>query len=262
MKKLIAVGLALATLSVFADKAGGDKSGKKPLTDAEKAERRARFYQRTGGFVRRPGTGSGRVVFVNAQKRFGEASLASLAREVSGWFSMDVAVCAAANVGFTNAAETVRAQKAAAGVVAADLGSQVPPLVIVPDGRYALVNVAELPENADEKLFQKELLRGFAGAAGALSSQQPVTLMGSFDNFAKLAAYPNVALPNDVVMRVRNALKLGGVVPYQMTTYVNACREGWAHAPTNDVEKAIWEARASEKERGPVNAIKIAPPKK
>ena len=32
-----------------------------------------------------------------------------------------------------------------------------------------------------------------------------------------------------------------GVTKSKMTTYLKACQEGWAPAPTNDYQKAIWE---------------------
>lgn len=53
-----------------------------------------------------------------------------------------------------------------------------------------------------------------------------------------------------------------GVKPRKMATYKRACQEGWAPAPTNDIQKAIWEKAKADKERGPVNPIKIPPPNK
>ena len=52
------------------------------------------------------------------------------------------------------------------------------------------------------------------------------------------------------------------MIPYIESTYRKACREGWAPAPTNDVQKAIWEDINATKERGPANALPIPSPKK
>ena len=52
-----------------------------------------------------------------------------------------------------------------------------------------------------------------------------------------------------------------GVQSARFTTYRQACREGWAPAPTNDLQKAIWEEVKADKERGPTNPITITPPK-
>ena len=51
-----------------------------------------------------------------------------------------------------------------------------------------------------------------------------------------------------------------GITPYRRTTYREACQEGWAPQPTNDVQKAIWEQVKADKERGPTNPITIPPP--
>jgi len=37
--------------------------------------------------------------------------------------------------------------------------------------------------------------------------------------------------------------------------------EGWAPAPTNAYQRAVWDEVKSEKERGPSNALKIVPGK-
>ena len=32
-----------------------------------------------------------------------------------------------------------------------------------------------------------------------------------------------------------------GIIPYRLTTYRQACQEGWAHSPTNEYERYAWE---------------------
>ena len=52
---------------------------------------------------------------------------------------------------------------------------------------------------------------------------------------------------------------LEGVSTLRFATYWQACKEGWAPAPTNDVQKAIWDKVHSL----PTAPLKIAPePKK
>jgi hypothetical protein len=46
-----------------------------------------------------------------------------------------------------------------------------------------------------------------------------------------------------------------GVLPAQRATYLKACEEGWAPAPTNDVQKAIWDKVHAM----PTEPIKIKP---
>lgn len=255
MKKLIVFGCAALAFSVIA----APKADKPPMSDADKAARKAEFYQKTGGLIRKPGTGSGKLAFVNAQTRFAEADLKAVAEQLTKSMMIDFVVVPGKDVGFANAATSVKAAGASAGVVLTTLDKNVPELVVVPDLGYAIINLAAVPAEADAKYLQKQLLRATAGAAGAMSSQYPMTLMSSFDNPKKLAAFPTMDLPADVMMRVKNALKQNGVAPYSVTTYKHACREGWAPAPKNDVEKAIWKEMNDQKERGPANAIKIEP---
>lgn len=59
---------------------------------------------------------------------------------------------------------------------------------------------------------------------------------------------------------VRRLLPEAGFEPAVVATYQTACREGWAPAPTNGWQRAIWERALSEKERGPTNPILILPP--
>jgi hypothetical protein len=59
-----------------------------------------------------------------------------------------------------------------------------------------------------------------------------------------------------------NAGKKIGVKTLTFCDYERACQEGWAPAPTNDIQKAIWDKVRSEKERGPTNPIEIPMPKK
>jgi hypothetical protein len=48
-----------------------------------------------------------------------------------------------------------------------------------------------------------------------------------------------------------------GVLPAQRATDMKACQEGWAPAPTNDVQKAIWEKVKAEKSEKPSKPIKV-----
>ncbi len=62
-------------------------------------------------------------------------------------------------------------------------------------------------------------------------------------------------LPQDVTMRQLKYLADMGGKPQSRTTYRKACEEGWAPAPTNDVQKAIWD----KVHEMPTEPIKIKP---
>lgn len=141
-----------------------------------------------------------------------------------------------------------------------------PVLMALPENRIATVNVTPLRKGADEEKFavrlKKELWRAFAFAAGGACSStkycvmQPVLDPSDLDGIECSMASPYVT------GSVFNAAPKYGFSRIKRMTYRTACREGWAPAPTNDVQKAIWEKIHSEKERGPINGLKIVPPKK
>ena len=73
---------------------------------------------------------------------------------------------------------------------------------------------------------------------GGLSMQEDNLL-----HVAKLEDAYNLkdVLPHDVVNRQLKYLAGMNVTPRVRVTYKKACEEGWAPAPTNDIQKAIWD---------------------
>ena len=43
------------------------------------------------------------------------------------------------------------------------------------------------------------------------------------------------------ILHLRESTSHYGLVPWRQATYKKACEEGWAPAPTNEYQKAIWE---------------------
>ena len=140
-----------------------------------------------------------------------------------------------------------------------------PMSLVAPEAQWGLVNVAVLAADKPDatKLnarVAKELSRvaasAFGGSLCAMGSLVTVSTVAELDK-ADGDQIPFMLL-NNVMHNLQN---LGMTVP-RKSSYKKACREGWAPAPTNDAQKAIWDAAHDEKERGPVNGLKILPPKK
>ncbi len=64
----------------------------------------------------------------------------------------------------------------------------------------------------------------------------------------------------DFVQGMSKHLPNLGIKQFTRTIYKKACEEGWAPAPTNDYQKAVWEQVKADKERGPTSPITIPPP--
>ena len=119
-----------------------------------------------------------------------------------------------------------------------------PMTLIAPEARWALVNVC--PLKADKEAFfkarvLKQMSRTFAALCGAGKSAGSGTLTDPITKAEDLDTHTKDTLPLDVLVRLPNYLAPLGVTPAQVFTYINACKQGWAPQPTNDVQKAIWD---------------------
>ena len=227
----------------------------------EKVSLKEVLYRRNGGTLIQPHTGSGQIVYVNAQKRAPQRWLEENAAVFAKTLQLSVSV-ATGDFKFPNP----KRQGEATLFVIDD--PSMPSILHAPEQRWTMVNVAPLAEGRGEKpaffaaRVQKELTRGFALLAGAQTSNYPDSLLGSMTKPDDLDSFADCRLPVDILRRFAPYLKGFGIKPYIKSTYRRACREGWAPAPTNAVQQAIWDKMQAEKERGPTNGLQIPPPKK
>ena len=205
----------------------------------------AAMAAKAGGMLEKPNSSKGRIVFVNTQSEMPAANIQlavkSLA-DILAKYPVEIVEANPAKAGELK--ERFRADIAV--VVAAE--ADAPGLIAAPDEGWAVVNVRALTRNlkteaAKAKFYEarcrKEIMRGFVCAAGGFGSSFPGNIM----NVAKIEDLDlcEEFVPFDKVGVVKQHLKACGVVPGRFATYRTACREGWAPAPTNDVQKAIWE---------------------
>lgn len=185
-----------------------------------------------GGFVFKPKSGYGKMLFLNSQKRVSEKDLAPVVKEINHQVFITV---------------EISSEKSDAGILVEVVDKEgEPTLAVYPDDKRATVNVAALAkDNPDEAKLaartRKEMLRAFAflsGYAGNKSCEDK--LMDAMTTMKRLDDATE-KLPGDLVMRVPNYLERSGIKPYVRTTYKKACEEGWAHQPSNQWQKAIWD---------------------
>lgn len=142
-----------------------------------------------------------------------------------------------------------------------------PALLVAPEEAWASVNVEALekdapPDDVFIKRVNKEFWRATAMALGASNSMFQPCLMSDVFSLADLDAISLPAPCPEPFNKMMNTARHLGIFPSRRVTYKRACEEGWAPAPTNDVQKAIYEQVKADKERGPTNPLKIVPPKK
>lgn len=243
MKKLIISIAALAAFNIMAAEtaAPAPVSGGKPVAKKiDRAKLQAALYKRNGGNLKLPDSQKGRVVYVNAQKK-----------APTNWLKQNADVFAA------NTKIQIDVEEGAFSFPNPKIHGEaslyviddpaMPPLLSAPESRWAMVNVAPLATGAGEKpqffaaRVQKELTRGFCLLAGTQTSNYPNSLLGCVTKPADLDLFEDCRLPVDILGRFVPYLEGYGVKPYILSTYRKACQEGWAPAPTNDVQQAIWD---------------------
>ena len=120
-----------------------------------------------------------------------------------------------------------------------------PAILVAPENRWAIVNIAPIATEQRPAYFEarvkKELTRGFSYLCGATNSQFPRALTRGIVDHADLDKNPDFGLPIDVLQRFRTYMETLGVRPAVISTYRKACQEGWAPAPTNEVQQAVWD---------------------
>ena len=201
-------------------------------------------YRRTGGEIVKRGTYTGKVLFANAQKKLPASEIGGVCREIEAAVNVRMECIETAE---KDPARLLRDKAANAVLIVVD-DPGAPVLLVAPEDRWAIVNMAKLVDdlpgaNAKARFFvpraRKEIIKGFSLMCGGGSSQFPDNIM----NTASVRELDMVKeqIQADMIEFWTRFLGRIGVTAKEMTTYKTACREGWAPAPTNDVQKAIWD---------------------
>ena len=217
--------------------------GKAKLTSQQRAERREALIARAGGLIPKPGTPSGRIAFVNAQKRIPvedfkvtRAKNSTKLRGVDYWTEAE-------SVSVSNANELRKAANAQIAVFIVDAPDLPISLIAIEDG-WAIMNIRPLYEGkVSEDLLRhrakNEFARVYGIICGGVSSQFKSQIMNMVSKPSDLNGCTD-ELPVDVTAKMPAYLEGRGVKSIQLVPYRRACQEGWAAQPTNDIQKAIW----------------------
>ncbi len=247
MKVTCTMIFALLALALFAEDATAESK-------AELRRRRRReFIEKVGGLVTKPYTGKV-IRIVNAQKTVPSDPVVFAAKQIQVALSLPVEVVAAdASV---LDARSLFATNTAAVLLIKDTDG--PRVLVAPDDAWGEVNVKALAAgnpSADQLAMRlrKEVWRAMAFMLGAGYSQYEFCLMKPARTLGDLDAITaDMPCPEPFNRMIMSATALGAYVT-RRTSYQKACEEGWAPAPTNDVQKAIWEKVHSV----PKNPMKI-----
>lgn len=215
-----------------------------------------RFMKRTGGMVENRKAVRGKVVYLDACAKTPEGLAAAVA-EIRNELLFDISV----EKGSADDIAGSRAKYKATVVVAVIDEAGKPTLLAAPEERWASVNVRALKADDPspevfERRFKQELWRAFGFACGLGSASFPC-VMNNVGKLADLDAKRVQTFSPDTMIRLQAAQFQLGLAPAVRTTYRQACRLGWAPAPTNEYQRVIWDAVKEEMKNGPSKPIKI-----
>ena len=219
--------------------------------------------KKTGGIVRRPGSAKGEFVVVNAQRKVPEEAIAPVVGVLDKSIHVQARVVSAQAVAAGDAKSAIAGAGGALGVVLVEGGG--PSLLVAPEDGWAVVDVSALAKDSPPPAtlaarVRKEALRAFAFVGGGAYVARGEPLMRDVRTVRELDAVGIEQFGIEEIVHLRESVAHYGLVPWQQATYKKACEEGWAPAPANEFQKAIFEQVRADKERGPTNPIAIPPP--
>lgn len=266
MKRLVMAIVAGICVAATAQTASGPtKSAARTLTTEEIRERQRRHTERLGGRLIKPGTMKGKFMFMDAQDRVGmDVGCDAVAKKVNFFIQFDAYAIKGTVPNLKTADKSLADSGANAAVFLVD-DDVLPALLVAPERRWAFVNVRPLAaDKPDQERLEfrtrSELWRAFAMVLGAGDTESTACVMNPCVSLADLDKAESGMISMEPLATIQAHAKKIGITPYVRAFYRTACKEGWAPAPTNEYQRAIWDKVMADKERGPANPITIKPP--
>ncbi len=242
---MFALGTALcAQPAPQPPEAGGSGSPSTKAPRAMDTAARSNMLAKTGGIVLSPIEGPSMLI-LNLQKRVAASAINATVDQFQKLMRLPVTLKAkASDEPVTEALKALLNKDTAVVVVITDSPGY-PSLLVAPESRWVLVNVAALDgagcsaeRLADRSL--KELWRAVGFLMGAAHSTNEHCVLKPVFSPADLDALETRTLCPEPFGKIMDQAKKLGMKLQRMTTYRKAVEEGWAPSPTNDFQKAIW----------------------
>ncbi len=242
----LTVLLALCSGIMFAD----TLSAKYSEAEARRQKAEQEEYRNTGGMLKRPGTQKGRIVFLDCQSGVEEAIITRSANNFEKELNYGIEV--------KKGSFDINAPKLIGEATLFIVNdAKLPKMLVAPEDKWAMVNVAHLSV-ADKKVYNsrvsKELSRGLALLAGGFLSQFQQTLTECVTTPEQLDKYLDWRLPFDTLQKMKSYLKGYGLSPFEPVTYRDACYEGWAPQPKDDIQESIMKEEIAFREKDKAKA--------
>lgn len=272
MKSVLTWGLAVLFLTLSAAEEYISPVTGKPIKDGGKftleqiKARDERVMKKTGGFIHQKAEGP-LTLLIDARET-ARLTIDEVARLYRLGTHLDIRTAKIPRGGqdiFTFARSRMTDNNVLLVVVVIDKCTDLPALSVFPEERIGIVNADKLAGGDDpaapEMRVNKEIWRAIGFVGGIGYSAQVNDIMQPYYTLRELDEnrYPFIQPMN--MAKMYQMYKRFGVKKERRIPYRVAVKEGWAPAPTNAYQRAVWDEVKSEKERGPSNALKIVPGK-
>ena len=247
MAAIVAMAVARMAGGAYAQGANPAAKARRQLTPEERAALHERIAMRRsgGGIVRKEGSAKGAFAVRDAQTKVGEDGIRPALEYIDGKLAARTVYARASGLSTASIAERIREAGGTMGVGLVDDAS-LPSLIVAPETGWAVVNVSKLDERCHgpgtlASRVRKEILRSLAFVTGCAYATMADPLMRDVTRPGDVDALQSEEFGFELINRFASSAPLYGLKPWYCTTYKRACEEGWAPAPTNDVQRAIWE---------------------
>ena len=227
---------------------------KAPPTEEERVARREKMMKATGGIL--DIAPQGKVVILNAQDKVAKEKVRAQVEELARELRMNVEYVDAKEWGM------YQVPAGAVGAVVIAEKADLPMSVVAAEKTWGLLNVSPLIVEGDAEATTRRFCREFSRvvcfAFGQSNSQYRGAPLSTVTKPEDLDTIVNESMTFESVTMVMRTLMNLGLTQSRKTSYKKACQEGWAPAPTNTYQKAIWERIKAEQSEAPTKGIKIS----
>ena len=238
MNRLMTIAFSILAAAVICD-AGAQ-------TAPVRRTRPARMAKPSGGLMFSEATGK-HICILNAQNIVSPGKLREAALGVKLNLHAPIEVVNAKGKGTIDekVAEMLKDSKVGAWVAFVE-DDKMEPIAFYPDTGRCYVNVKALEKDGADKnrvteRAAKQVWRSIGHVLGAGDAIGGYTILQRVNSLGQLDAIQAKAPSPEQHNRMVDSMAKLGIEMVKVGTYRDACRQGWAPAPTNDVQKAIWD---------------------
>lgn len=257
MNKLMTVSLVLLASCALAQDVARPSAEE---LKAQRAERRIKAMNETGGFIADSRYASGKFVFVNLQSSVDDSVIVEAAAKCqNSCLVLTTVEKDQKKVDISTArAEVIRRRANMATFLIED--DAYPMTLQCPEERWAIINIKALKKDGPSKevlgvRVKKMMTRTLAMMFQSGYSVSPLSTVQVIDSLADLDAIKTEGVATDCQTVVQQTASKFGFKPMRRVFYRKALEEGWAPEPVSEIQrncKALWEQQCKGEPTAPL----------